>query len=126
LQAAIKQSRITLKQAGDAADQLGRFSTSASQLLDSDGRPVMAELRKTLGAANRSLSALETTLNNANPAIETLSTQTLPEVNQLARDMRQLSGSLKSVTERLDQGGVGSLVSSPALPDYESKGGNRK
>ena len=126
LQAAIKQSRVTLKQAGDAADQLALFSGSASKLLDSDGRPMMVELRKTLGAANRSLAALETTLNNANPAIETLSTQTLPEVNQLARDMRQLSGSLKSVTERLDQEGVGGLVSSPALPDYESKGGKRK
>ncbi len=121
LQAAIKQSRLTLKQAGDAADQLALFSGSASKLLDSDGRPIMAELRKTLGSANRSLAALETTLNNANPAIETLSTQTLPEVNQLARDMRELSTSLKSVTERLDQDGVGALVSAPALPDYNGK-----
>ncbi len=126
LQATIKQSRITLKQAGDAADQFALFSGSASKLLDSDGRPMIAELRKTLGSANRSLTALETTLNNANPAIETLSTQTLPEVNQLARDMRELSSSLKSVTERLDQDGVGGLVSAPALPDYEAKGGKRK
>jgi phospholipid/cholesterol/gamma-HCH transport system substrate-binding protein len=44
----------------------------------------------------------------------------------LARDLRDLSGSLKSVTERLDQGGVGSLVSAPALPDYEPNGGKRK
>jgi phospholipid/cholesterol/gamma-HCH transport system substrate-binding protein len=72
-----------------------------------------------LGAANRSLSALETTLNNANPAIQTLNEQTLPEVNQLARDLRQLSGSLKNVTERLDEGGLGGVVSSPALPDYK-------
>lgn len=121
LSAAIKQSRLTLKQAGDAADQLALFSGSASKLLDSDGRPMMVELRKTLGAANRSLSALETTLNNANPAIETLSTQTLPEVNQLARDMRELSGSLKSVTERLDQQGVSGIVGAPALPDYDGK-----
>lgn len=121
LQAAIKESRSTLAKAGLAADQLTLLSGSANKLLDSDGRPLMAELRKTLGSANRSLTALETTLNNANPAIETLSTQTLPEVNQLARDMRELSSSLKSVTERLDQDGAGSLLGAPALPDYDGK-----
>jgi phospholipid/cholesterol/gamma-HCH transport system substrate-binding protein len=69
---------------------------------------------------------LETTLNNANPAIETLNAQTLPEVTQLARDLRELSGSLKSVTERVDQGGVSSVVGAPALPDYKPGSRNPK
>jgi phospholipid/cholesterol/gamma-HCH transport system substrate-binding protein len=85
---------------------------------------MLVELRKTLRSANGSLAALETTLNNANPAIETLNTQTLPEVTQLARDLRELSVSLKSVTEKVDQGGIGSVVSAPALPDYQP--GSRK
>ena len=80
---------------------------------------MLAELRKTLRSANGSLSALEITLNSANPAVETLNSQTLPEINQLARDLRKLSSSLQSVTERLDQQGVGGLVSAPKLPDYE-------
>jgi phospholipid/cholesterol/gamma-HCH transport system substrate-binding protein len=126
LQAAIKESRSTLAKAGDAADQLTLMAKSANVLLDGEGKPLMAELRRTLASANGSLSALEVTLKNANPAIENLNTQTLPEVNQLARDLRQLSGSLKTVTERLDQDGVGSLVSSPSLPDYEGKSGKRK
>jgi phospholipid/cholesterol/gamma-HCH transport system substrate-binding protein len=126
LQAAIKESRSTLAKAGDAADQLTLMAKSANVLLDGEGKPLMAELRRTLASANGSLSALEVTLKNANPAIENLNTQTLPEVNQLARDLRQLSGSLKTVTERLDQDGVSSLVSAPALPDYEGKSGKRK
>ena len=121
LQAAIKQTRLTLAKAGEAADGIAALSSSTSQLLDSDGRPMMAELRKTLKSANGSLAALETTLNNANPAIETLNTQTLPEVTQLARDLRELSVSLKSVTERVDQNGLGGVVSAPALPDYKPK-----
>ncbi len=121
LQDTLTEARIALKKTGEAADQIGAVAGSANKLLDSDGRPLVAELRKTLGAANRSLAALETTMNNANPAIETLSTQTLPEVNQLARDMRELSGSLKSVTERLDQQGVSGIVGAPALPDYDGK-----
>lgn len=119
LRAAIQESRNTLAKAGAAADQLTALSTSANALLDSEGKPMLAELRKTLRSANGSLSALETTLNSANPAMETLNSQTLPEINQLARDLRRLSSSLQSVTERLDQQGVGGLVSAPKLPDYE-------
>jgi phospholipid/cholesterol/gamma-HCH transport system substrate-binding protein len=119
LRAAIQESRSTLAKAGAAADQLTALSTSANALLDSEGKPMLVELRKTLRSANGSLSALETTLNSANPAVETLNSQTLPEINQLARDLRKLSSSLQSVTERLDQQGVGGLVSAPKLPDYE-------
>ncbi len=119
LRAAIQESRATLAKAGAAAEQLTALSANANTLLDNEGKPMMAELRKTLRSANGSLSALETSLNSANPAIETLNTQTLPEINQLARDLRRLSSSLQSVTERLDQQGVGGLVSAPKLPDYE-------
>lgn len=126
LQAAIRESRSTLAKAGQAADQLSLMAGSANSLLDSEGKPMLAELRKTLTSANGSLSALESTLRSANPAIQTLNSQTLPEVNQLARDLRQLSGSLKTVTERLDQGGAGSLISAPSLPDYDPKSGKQK
>ncbi len=126
MQAAIRESRITLQKAGQAADQLTLMAGSANTLLDTEGKPLMGELRRTLASANGSLSALEKTLNAANPAIDTLNSQTLPEVTQLARDLRQLSGSLKSVTQRLDQDGVSSLVSAPALPDYEPGGAKQK
>jgi phospholipid/cholesterol/gamma-HCH transport system substrate-binding protein len=119
LRAAIQESRNTLAKAGSAADQLSALATSTNALVDGEGRPMIADLRKTLQSANGSLAALETTLKNANPALDTLNSQTLPEVNQLARDLRQLSSSLKSVTERLDQQGVGGLVAAPTLPDYE-------
>ena len=124
LRAAVQESRIALQKAGLAADEITKMAGTTNKLLDSDGRPMLAELRKTLRAANGSLAALETTLNNANPAIETLNTQTLPEVTQLARDLRELSVSLKSVTDKVDQGGIGSVVNAPALPDYQP--GSRK
>ena len=115
----IQESRLVLEKAGSAAEQLTLLAGNANGLLDSEGKPALAELRKTLRAANGSLSALETSLNNANPAIETLNAQTLPEINRLARDLQRLSASLQSVTDRLDQQGVGGLVSAPQLPDYE-------
>jgi len=124
LRAAIQGSRIALQKAGLAADEITKMAGTTNNLLDSDGRPMLVELRKTLRSANGSLAALETTLNNANPAIETLNSQTLPEVTQLARDLRELSVSLKSVTDKVDQGGIGSVVNAPALPDYQP--GSRK
>jgi len=124
LRATIQESRSALQKAGLAADEITKMAGTTNKLLDSDGRPMLVELRKTLRSANGSLAALETTLNNANPAIETLNTQTLPEVTQLARDLRELSVSLKSVTDKVDQGGIGSVVNAPALPDYQP--GSRK
>jgi phospholipid/cholesterol/gamma-HCH transport system substrate-binding protein len=126
LRAAIQESRIALQKAGLAADEITKMAGATNKILDSDGRPMLDELRKTLRAANGSLAALETTLNNANPAIETLNTQTLPEVAQLARDLRDLSTSLKSVTEKVDQGGISSVVGAPALPDFKPGSRNQK
>lgn len=126
LRAAIEESRITLQKAGQAADEITKMAGTTNKLLDSEGRPMLDELRKTLRSANGSLAALETTLNNANPAIETLNTQTLPEVTQLARDLRDLSVSLKSVTEKVDQSGISSVVGAPALPDYKPGSRNPK
>jgi phospholipid/cholesterol/gamma-HCH transport system substrate-binding protein len=115
LQAAIQESRTMLVKAGAAADQLAAVGTNANALL----KPMMGELRKTLVAANGSLNALEATLKSTDPAIQTLNSQTLPEINQLARDLRHLSSSLKNVTERLDQQGITGLVTTPELPDYK-------
>lgn len=126
LKATLAETRTTIAKAGVAAEQLAALASSTNSLIDSEGRPAMAELRKTLASANGSLSALEKTLKNAEPGIQTFSTQTLPEVNQLTRDLRQLSTSLKSVTERLDQDGAGSLISAPSLPDYNGKSGQKK
>jgi phospholipid/cholesterol/gamma-HCH transport system substrate-binding protein len=121
LQGAIQESRNTLAKAGAAADQLTAMSANANALLNDEGKPMMGELRKTLAAANGSLTALEGAINSTAPTVQTLNTQTLPEINQLARDLRQLASSLKNVTERLDQQGVGGLVSAPELPDYKPK-----
>jgi phospholipid/cholesterol/gamma-HCH transport system substrate-binding protein len=128
LEGAIAEARNTLAQAsaalnkvGGAADQMSALTGSVNSTLNDEGKPAIAELRKTLTAANKSLSALETTLQQTNPAIDTLNTQTLPEFNQLARDLRQLSGSLKSVTDRVDQNGLGGAISAPPLPDYDAK-----
>lgn len=121
LQATIAQSRETLAKAGAAADQLSALAGNANGLLDGEGKALVAELKKTLSSANSSLATIDHAFKNTEPAFNTLAEQTLPEVNQLTRDLRQVSQSLKSITDKLDQDGAASLIGSPALPDYDPK-----
>jgi phospholipid/cholesterol/gamma-HCH transport system substrate-binding protein len=119
IQSMISESRSTLQKAGLAADQVAAVAQSTGSMIDAEGKATFTELRKTLASANQSLAALESAANKAGPALDTVSSQTIPEFNQLARDLRKLSVSLKSVSEKLDQEGASALVGAPALPDYE-------
>jgi phospholipid/cholesterol/gamma-HCH transport system substrate-binding protein len=48
----------------------------------------------------------------------------LPEANRLVHDMRELTQSLKAVSNRVDQQGIGGTLGPEKLPDY--KPGKRK
>jgi phospholipid/cholesterol/gamma-HCH transport system substrate-binding protein len=43
----------------------------------------------------------------------------MPEVGLLVRDLRRMSQALQNVAEKIDQQGAGSIIGSPALPDYK-------
>jgi phospholipid/cholesterol/gamma-HCH transport system substrate-binding protein len=64
---------------------------------------------------------LDAVLNDARPGVQAFTNQTLPEVGQLVRDLRATSASLRDVTDRLNQQGVGGIVGGQRLPDYERR-----
>jgi phospholipid/cholesterol/gamma-HCH transport system substrate-binding protein len=64
----------------------------------------------------RNIDAL---IGDARPGAQAFTNQTLPEVGALIRDLRQTSQSLRQITERLQQRGVGGLIGGERLPDYE-------
>lgn len=119
LQASIAETRNTIKQAGVAVAQLGKLAGTTEALLDAEGRPVMADLRKTVAQAQKSMANLDAAIGDARPGLQALSTQTMPEINLLIRDLRIMSESLGSVATKLDQGGAASLIGAPTLPDYK-------
>ncbi|WP_420606811.1 MlaD family protein [Novosphingopyxis sp.] len=121
LSAALKEARLAMVQAGDAAQKIGNLADSTDKLVNSDGQQLAAELRKTMASARESLAALETTVKAAQPGVTNFSEQTLPEVNLLVRDLRATTKSLKNLTEQVESGGASSLLSSQPLPDYEPK-----
>lgn len=120
--ATMAETRVTIQKAGVAVEEIGRLAGTTNALLDGEGRPLMADLRKTVQSAQHSMDALDAAIGDARPGLQAFSKQTIPEVGQLVRDLRDMSEALTAVAGRLDRGGAGSLIGSPKLPDYEPKG----
>jgi phospholipid/cholesterol/gamma-HCH transport system substrate-binding protein len=117
--ATLADARIAIRQAGDAADRFGRLADTSNDVLSKDARPLIADLRRTVQSADTSMKTLNATLGDARPGLQAFSKQTIPEVGQLVRDLRQMSDSLNNVAQRLDQGGVTSILGPAKLPDYK-------
>ncbi|QGP79636.1 MlaD family protein [Sphingobium sp. CAP-1] len=117
--ATLAEARIAVQRTGIAAEQIGKLAATTDALVNDEGRPLMADLRKSVQAASRSIDSLDKTIAEAQPGVHSFSNQTMPEVNQLVRDLREMSRSFRGVAEKLDQQGAGSLVGSPKLPDYK-------
>ncbi|WP_088181687.1 MlaD family protein [Sphingobium sp. Z007] len=117
--ATLAEARIAVQRTGVAVEQIGKLAATTDTMLNEEGRPLMSDLRKSVQAATRSIETLDKTIGEAQPGVKAFSTQTMPEVNQLVRDLREMSRSFRGVAEKLDQQGAGSLVGSPKLPDYK-------
>jgi phospholipid/cholesterol/gamma-HCH transport system substrate-binding protein len=117
--ATLAEARVAVQRTGIAVEQIGKLAATTDTLLNEEGKPLMADLRKSVQAASKSIDTLNATIAEAQPGVRSFSSQTMPEVNQLVRDLREMSRSFRGVAEKLDQQGAGSLVGSPKLPDYK-------
>ena len=115
------EARNTMRQAGQAIERFGQLANTTDAMLQREGASTFSELRQTLTAAQRSLGTLETAIGELRPGLQTFSDRTLPDVSALLRDLRATSESLRRVTERLEQQGVGGIIGSERLPDYQPR-----
>ncbi|MDP9422958.1 MAG: MCE family protein [Pseudomonadota bacterium] len=116
---AIADARLAARNAGIAAQRVGMLADSTNQLVNEQGKPAAEDLRKAIAAAQRSAENLDAMVADARPGVQNFSKNTLPEVNRLVRDLRDLSTSLQGFTQRLDEGGVGGALGPQKLPDYK-------
>jgi len=119
LSATIAQTRATLASAGKAADALTEAANNTNALVNSEGKPLLEDLRKTIRSAGATLDTLDATLKSATPGVESFTRDTMPQVGLLVRDLRQMSRAIIAVTEKLDQQGASSLFGASPLPDYK-------
>lgn len=116
--ATVAEARGALREIGLAADDFAKLANSTSALLDDEGRPLVADFRKTLARAGAALAEIEVTSKAARGGVETLNSRTLPEVNLLIRDLREVSASMGAIAAKLDEDPAGALVGGRQLPDY--------
>jgi len=119
--ATLAEARVTLRQAGNAIERFGKLADTTDDVLRREAPATLAEIRQTLATAQQSLGALQGAVDDARPGLQSFSERTLPEVGALLRDLRATSQSLRRVSERLEQRGVGGLIGGETLPDYQPR-----
>ena len=119
--ATLAQTRVAVRQAGDAAQQIGDLAGTTNGVLAQDIKPTLANLNDAIKSAKQSADTLNAAVGDAQPGLKTFSKQTVPEINQLVIDLRKTSGALSSIANKVDQQGASSLIGQGKLPDYKGK-----
>jgi phospholipid/cholesterol/gamma-HCH transport system substrate-binding protein len=118
---AIGDARIAARQAGVAAERWGEVADTTNGILKENARPAMQDLEKAIASVQRAADNLDAVVADARPGVQNFSKSTLPEANRLIRDLRELSVTLKGVSERVEQGGIGGALGPEKLPDYKPR-----
>jgi phospholipid/cholesterol/gamma-HCH transport system substrate-binding protein len=116
---AIGQAQVAAQNAGIAAQRVGILADSTNRLVNEQGKPAAEDLRKAIASVQRAADNLDTVVSDAKPGLNNFTKSTLPEANRLVHDLRDLSSSMQGFSDRLNQGGVGSVLGAPKLPDYK-------
>ena len=119
--ATLAEARIAIRQAGTAAERFGQVANTSDRLLNEQGRPLINDLRNTIRSAESSLANVDAVVSEARPGVQALTKQTIPEVGQLVRDLRETTDALRSVTQRVEREGALSILGGQKLPDYDPK-----
>lgn len=123
--ATLAEMRIAVRQAGEAAERAGELMGSTDRLVNEDGRPLVNDLRHTIRSTEQAMESLNVLLSEARPGVNAFTEQTLPEIGQTMRDLRETSESLRAITNRLEQQGVGGVIGGQRLPDYRGRRGRQ-
>ena len=111
------QAKVAIAQAGAAAEQFGKLAATTNQRIG----PILDNLNSAVASAKHSMANVDEAVNDAKPGLKALSTQTVPAINQLVRDLGQTAESLSALSQRFDRGGAGGLIGGSRLPTYEPR-----
>jgi phospholipid/cholesterol/gamma-HCH transport system substrate-binding protein len=121
---AVGDIRIAARNAGLAAANVAKLTDNTNRLLTEQGRPAAEDLRKAIASAQAATDNLNAMISDARPGVQNFSKSTLPEAGRLVHDMRQLTQSLRGVSDRINQEGIAGTLGPEKLPDYNP--GKRK
>lgn len=120
----IAEIKIASHNAGVAANNVAALTNNANKLVNDQGRPAIENLNKAIVSAQQAADNLNGMISDARPGVQNFSRSTLPEANKLVHDLRELTQSLQSLSNRVNQQGIGGALGPEKLPDYNP--GKRK
>ncbi|MEH3105824.1 MAG: MlaD family protein [Sphingomonas fennica] len=115
----LAQTRLAVQQAGAAAEQIGALAATTNGVMQRDLGPTLANLNKAVASAEHSMATLDSAITDARPGLKTFSTRTVPEANELIRNLNEMAEALTHVAGRLDRGGASAIIGGSTLPDYK-------
>lgn len=119
LSANLREFRVVMAEFNSALNAVEKLTLTTDNVLNNEGRPVVRELAETLKSANLALASLSAIMDDTRPAARQLREGTLPAAEATLQDLRATSRALRSITEKLEAEGVGSLVKGQSLPTYK-------
>ncbi len=119
LTANLREFRVVMAEFNTALNAVEKLASTSDALVQNEGRPAVRELAATLKSANQALASLSAILEDTRPAARQLREGTLPAAEATLQDLRATSRALRSITEKLEAEGVGSLVQGKSLPTYK-------
>ncbi len=114
----VVDARKTLAAATATLKHIDTLVGDTDSALNSDGKPLIADLRHAIRSAEASLARIDALTDAARPGIDTLNSDTLPEANRLLRDLRGLTDNLGTLTTKINEDPAAALLGSRPVPDY--------
>ena len=119
LAASLAEARNTMIAATATLQRIEALAASGQTLVDSDLKPMAVDLRRAAARAETTLARVDSMVASAQPGVEVLTTQTLPETNLLIRELRETTARLGAIAAKLDEDPAGALVGGRSLPEYQ-------
>ena len=116
---AVTDVRIAAHNAGIAAGNVATLTDNTNRLITEQGQPAAQDLRKAIASVQQATDNLNAMISDARPGVQNFIKSTLPEANKLVHDLRDLSQSLRQVSDRVNQQGIGGALGPAKLPDYK-------
>lgn len=126
LAAALSEARNTMTAATASLQRIEALANSGQSLVDSEVRPLAADLRRTVARADATLARVDALAASAQPGVEMLANQTIPETTQLIRELRETTARLGAIAAKLDEDPAGALIGGRRLPEYQPPKGGEK
>jgi phospholipid/cholesterol/gamma-HCH transport system substrate-binding protein len=120
LERAIASLDVTMAELRGASDSVRQLADTTNQTMQAELPPTMQELRGVAKRMQQTADNLDAAIADARPGLASFSDTTVPEVNRLVVDLRALSRSLQTTSEKFE-GGLGPALFGSKVPEYDAK-----